>query len=151
MDPLQVPGPIPAAIKAQVKQHLRDALKLLQSFHLDLTATDRERLGSGGLGPESLPFAETARLLMTTFPNVLPRSVSDAEIATYGERLDTVTTCQDLLADVNAIHSTLHNLDIAAGSGLMKLARTAYRSAQEGVIQTFVLGVRSRSTMAGNC
>ncbi len=132
MDPMQIPGPIPAAVQAEIKQHLQAALALLKPYHLDLTAADRQRLGrEGGLGPESLPFAESARQLMKSFPSVLPRSISDADIATYGERLDTVNACQDLKSDTHAVYSILNNLDVAAGSGLMKLARVTYRSGQD--------------------
>ncbi len=131
MNHTQIPGPIPAAVQAEIRKHLRDALTLLAPYHLDLTAQARIALGRGGLGPESLPFAETARRLMNTFPDVLPRSVKDSDITAYGERLDTVTACQDLLADANAVTATLHNLDVAAGAGLMDTARTAYKSAQD--------------------
>lgn len=132
MNPMQIPGPIPAAVQADVKQHLQAALGLLLPYHLDLTATDRQRLGrEGGLGPESIPFAQSARLVIEKFPNILPRSVSDADMATYGQRLDTVNVCQDLKSDTQAVYSILNNLDVASGSGLMKLARIVYRSGQD--------------------
>ena len=136
MNPIHIPGPIPAAIEAQIKAHLRGAISLLALYHLDLDAEDREEFGRTGLGPESLPFADTALRLMNTFPDVLPRSIKDADIVVYGERLATVTTCQDLLADANAVVATLHNLDIVAGSGLMETARAAYKAAKDDAGRT---------------
>jgi len=136
MVPFTIPGPIPPAIEQDVRKHIQDALQLLIAYKLSLSAEDRQRLGSSGLGPESLPFAEEARLLMAAFPEVLPRSITDDMITGYGQRLDTVTSCHKILADLNAVRELVFNLDVAAGAGLMDTARAAYKAAQQDAGRT---------------
>jgi len=131
MNPFQIPGPIPAAVQAEIRQHLQAAFALLKDYNIELSAADRKDLGRTGLGPESLPFATTARLLMEKHPDILPRSITTDDITTYGQRLDTVIVCQSIKADTMAIYAIANNLDIAAGSGLMGTARTAYNYGQQ--------------------
>ena len=122
--------PIPAAVQAEVLTLLNQALAKLAPFAITLTDAERTSLNSTTMGAGSLAFAQEAGKLLTNYPGVLRRSITDADIAGYPTLLATFAAASELSTPVEALSALLRNIALVAGNGVMGTARSAYQDGQ---------------------
>jgi len=123
--------PIPADVKADVLKLLQEAMAKLQPYQLTLTDAEERRLAPTSMGRESIPFAQQAGQLMTTFPDVLTRAITDEMIAEHPTLLQTFEDADDLMLEADKIRDLLNTVRKVTGSTVMGRARTAYRNGQD--------------------
>ncbi|MDO7873535.1 hypothetical protein Q5H93_02240 [Hymenobacter sp. ASUV-10] len=123
--------PIPAAVKEDVLKLLQEAKAMLQPYQLTLTDEEERRLAPTSMGRDSIAFVQQAGQLMTNYPDVLTRAITDAMIAEHPVLLQTFEDADDLMLEANAIRDLLKTVRKVAGNTAMGRARTAYRNGQD--------------------
>lgn len=96
-----LPSPISEAAVKEFEADMRAAVaKLAANLSPPLTDKERDALKTRTLGPETLPFCEDAGRLMASFPQLMPRSITDQIITEFPMRLQQfsgLTTIIDLI------------------------------------------------------
>ena len=122
--------PLPAAVQTDVQALLQQVIDKLRPFDITLTDTERKTLASKTMGAGSVAFAQEAGKLLANHPKVLRRSITDADIAGYPVLLATFSAATGLAVQVETVASLLRNVALAAGAGVMDIARIAYTDGQ---------------------
>ena len=125
------PPLIPAKIKAEALAKLKEVTDMLAPFEVHLTEAEQKSLGSTAMGRESIPFAEQAAQLFTNFPEILPRTVTDAMIAAYPGQLQSFRDADDLSVAAATIVAQLSGNKLVTGSAVMGMARGGYKNGQD--------------------
>lgn len=128
MSPVSIP--IPAAVQADVTKLLQQALAKLMPYQISLTNAEQKSLASTAMGQGSVAFATEAGQLLTNYPQVLRRTITDADIAGYPLLLDTFSAASDLAVQVDTLASLLSSVTLVAGTSVMGTARSAYADGQ---------------------
>jgi hypothetical protein len=128
--------PIPAEVQAEVATLLQQAFAKLAPYQMTLTSTEQKSLASTTMGQGSVAFAQEAGQLLANYPQVLRRSITDADIAAYPVLLDTYSAASNLEVQVETIASLLQGVALVAGASVMATARPAYQDAQNDKGQT---------------
>ena len=128
MPPVSIP--LSDAVQAEVAKLLQQALAKLAPYQITLTDKEHKSLASATMGQGSVAFAKEAGQLLANYPDVLRRSITDAEIAAYPVLLETYSAASDLAVQVETLASLLGNVALVAGSGVMATARPAYTDGQ---------------------
>jgi hypothetical protein len=123
--------PIPAAVRDEVLKLLQQAKAKLQPYQITLTDEEERRLAPTSMGRESVPFVQQAGQLMTMFPDVLTRRITNEMIAEHPTLLQAFEDADDLMLEASAIRDLLKTVRKVAGSTAMDRARTAYRNGQD--------------------
>lgn len=122
--------PIPAAVKAEVLKLLQEAQELLSPYQVSITDAERKSLGSTAMGRESIPFAEQGQQLLANFPQIMPRTVTDAELASYPAQLQSFRDADDISVAAGTIVAQLSGNKLVTGNFVMSMARSGYRNAK---------------------
>ena len=125
------PSPIPAKTKADALAKLKEVADMLLPYEVHMTDAERKILSSRAMGRESIPFAQQARQLFANFPQILPRTVTDAMIAAYPTQLQAFEDADDLSVAAATIVAQLSGNKLVTGSAVMGLARTGYKNGQD--------------------
>lgn len=128
MTPVSIP--IPTAVQAEVAKLLQQALAKLAPYQVTLTSAEQKSLASTTMGQGSVAFAAEAGQLLANYPQVLRRTITDADIAGYPVLLDTFSAASDLAVQVDTLASLLSGVALVAGAGVMGSARFAYADGQ---------------------
>lgn len=118
-------------VQAEVSKHLLAALELLQPYQPDLTSAEQKSLASKGMGRESIPFAQQAGQVLTSFKQVLSRAITDETIAAYPDQLATFDAASELQVPAQALVDLLTKVSLVAGAEVMDVARLAYKNVQD--------------------
>ncbi|AMR26698.1 hypothetical protein A0257_05980 [Hymenobacter psoromatis] len=118
-------------VQAEVSKHLLAALELLQPYQPDLTREEQKSLASKGMGRESIPFAQQAGLVLTSFKQVLSRTITDETIAAYPDQLATFDAASELQVPAQALVDLLAKVGLVAGAEVMDVARLVYKNVQD--------------------
>jgi hypothetical protein len=122
---------IPAAVKKDVLDLLKQARTKLQPYQLTLTDEEERRLAPTSMGRESIPFAQQAGQLLISFPDVLSRRITNEMIGNYPTWLQTFEDADDIILEADSISDLLNTTRKVAGNQAMSVARTAYRNGQD--------------------
>ena len=125
------PSPIPAKIKADALAKLKEVTDMLLPYEVHITDTERKSLASTTMGRESIPFAQQAKQLLASFPQILPRTVTDEMIAAYPAQLQAFQDADELTVAANTIVAQLSGNKLVTGNSVMNLARTSYKNGQD--------------------
>ncbi|MBC7447114.1 MAG: hypothetical protein H7330_03560 [Hymenobacteraceae bacterium] len=126
----QIPGPLPPAVIAKVNTLLDQLETELKPYALAIPDEERRSLNARAMGRESIPFAQQVGQVLTTYPQVLRRSITDQMMSAYPVVLGTFEIASDLLVRLNTVRGVLQNLALRAGAALMDVGRDVYKDAQ---------------------
>ena len=123
--------PIPAAAKKAALDKLREVQALLKPSQVQLTDAERKSLGSTAMGRESIPFAEEGGRLLANFPQIMPRTYTDEDLANYPTELQSFRDADDIAVAVETILDQLNGIKLVTGNAVMRKARASYKNGQQ--------------------
>ena len=125
------PSPIPAKTKADALAKLKEVTDMLLPYEVHITDAERKSLASTAMGRESIPFAQQAKQLLASFPQILPRTVTDEMIAAYPTQLQAFEDADELSVAAATIVAQLSGNKLVTGNSVMGMARTGYKNGQD--------------------
>jgi hypothetical protein len=126
-----LPAPIPTAAQTAFLKALTDAVApVAQYFPTTLDDAQRRSLNPRTVGPESVGFVEDAAQLIKAHPEVLPRTITDVEVAEFDARLAQFRDYTTLLAAIDKLVQPVRDAQLLIGVHLRSTSRDAHASAR---------------------
>ena len=122
--------PISAAVKKAALEKLHEVQALLKPSEVQITDAERKTLGSTAMGRESIPFAEEGQQLLASFPQIMPRTFTDEDLANYPTELEGFRDADDISVATETIMAQLNGIKLVTGNAVMRKARAGYKNGQ---------------------